>query len=171
MQHEKPTLSLVSFLDILRKAMTKSHRSGLRMHGAMDAILVRADGSKDFRHKDNLIVDVGFDFIADAIGKASGRPGVMSHIAVGTDNTAAAGAQTTLVTELARKAATYAHTAGTKVFTFETTFDPGEATGAIVEAGVLNASSAGILLDRVVFAVINKGNDDTLTQRFTFTMA
>ena len=137
----------------------------------MELVLRRANGEIIVRRKDNLIVDVGFDFIADAIGKSSGRPSAMSHIAVGTGSVAAAATDTALGTEIARKAATYAHTAGTKVFTFETTFDPGEATGAITEAGVFNAATAGTMLDRVVFAVINKGADDTLTQKFTFTMS
>jgi len=145
--------------------------SGLRLTGAMELCLRRPNGEVIVRRKDNLIVDAGFDFIADAIGKPTGRPGAMSHIAVGTGTVAAATGNTGLGTELARKAATYAHTAGTKIFTFEATFNPGEATGAITEAGVLNAAAAGALLDRVVFAVINKGADDTLTQKFTFTMS
>jgi len=145
--------------------------SGLRLKGAMELCLHRANGEVIVRRKDNLIVDLGFDFIADAIGKSSGRPSSMSHIAVGTGSTAAAATDTALGAEIARKAAAYAHTAGTRVFTFETTFDPGEATGAITEAGVFNAATAGTMLDRVVFAVINKGADDTLTQKFTFTMS
>ena len=145
--------------------------SGLRLRGAVELRLYRANGEIIVRRKDNLIVDVGFDFIADVIGLSSGRPGAMSHIAVGTGVVAAAAGDTVLGAELARKAAAYAHTAGTKVFTFETTFDPGEATGAITEAGVFNAATAGTMLDRVVFAVINKGSDDTLTQKFTFTMS
>jgi len=145
--------------------------SGLRLRGAVELRLYRANGEIVLRRKDNLIVDVGFDFIADVIGLSSARPGAMGHIAVGTGAVAAAAGDTALGTELARKAAAYAHTAGTKVFTFETTFDPGEATGAITEAGVFNAATAGTMLDRVVFAVINKGADDTLTQKFTFTMS
>ena len=145
--------------------------SGLSLKGAMELCLIRASGEIEVRRKANLIVNAGFDFIADAIGKATGRPTVMSHIAVGTGTTAAAATQTALVTELMRKAATYAHTAGSKVFTFEATFDPGQATGAITEAGVFNAASGGSMLDRVVFAVINKGAADTLTQKFTFTMS
>ena len=147
------------------------HREGMRMHGAMEIRLQREDGTVEIRRKDNLIVDVGFDFIANAIGEATGRPGVMGYIAVGTGNGAVAAGQTALGTELARQAATYAHTAGTKTFTFSTTFAPGAATGAITEAGVFNASSDGIMLDRVVFAVVNKGAGDTVTQTFTFTMS
>ncbi len=161
----------IDFADLLRQLGAKAEREGLRLHGRVETILVRPDGSTLVRVRDNLIVDTGFDFIADAIGKASGRPDVMSHIAVGTGTNAAAAGNTGLQTEIARKAATYSHTAGTKVFVFDATFNPGEATGAITEAGVINAASSGTLLDRVVFAVINKGADDTLTQRFTFTMS
>ena len=148
-----------------------NNTEGLKLKGAMTAVLTKEDGSVETRFKDNIIVNVGFDFIADAIGKSASRPNVMSHIAVGTGTVAAAAGDTTLGTELARAAATYAHTAGTKTFTFTCTFAAGTATGAITEAGVLNASTSGILFDRVVFAVINKGASDTLQVTFTFTMS
>lgn len=142
-----------------------------KMHGAMRAILLHSDGSVDVTHKDNMIVGVGFDFIADAIGKASGRPSVMSHVAVGTGSTAPASGDQALNAELKRIPATYDHTLGTKTFTFSATFGPGNATGAITEAGVLNAATNGAMLDRVTFPVVNKGADDTLTVVFTFTMS
>lgn len=145
-------------------------QDGFKTHGAITLILDKADETKEVTHKDNLIVNVGFDFICDAIGKAASRPDVMSHIAVGSGTTAAAAAQGALVTEITRLAATYAHAAGTKVFTFTATFGPGVGTGAITEAGVLNAAAAGIMLDRVVFPVVNKGADDSLTAIFTFTL-
>lgn len=146
-------------------------KEALKLKGTFVATLRKANGDVEVRRKDNLILNVGFDFIADAIGKASGRPDVMSHTAVGTGATAVAATQSALVTELARKAATYAHTANTKVFTFVTTFNPGEATGAITEAGICNAASAGIFIDRVTFAVINKAADDTLQTTFQFTLS
>jgi hypothetical protein len=143
----------------------------MQLHGAMTLILRHADGDIETTHQDNIIVNVGFDFIADAIGKAVSRPGVMGYIALGTGTTAAAATQSTLVTELDRNAATYAHTAGTKTFTFTADFLAGDATGAITEAGVFNAATAGIMFDRVVFPVVNKGVDDSLTAVFTFTMS
>lgn len=146
-------------------------REGLNAHGAGTFILRKANGEVEVVHRDNLIVTVGFDFICDCIGKSASRPNVVSHIAVGTGTTAAAAGQTALVTELARVAATYAHAAGTKVFTMTASFAAGVATGAITEAGVLNAASAGTMLDRVVFPVINKGADDTLDAIFTFTLS
>ena len=161
----------ISIADLLAGLGWKAGGDRFCLHGRMEARLIKPDGTVIVRAKDNLIVDVGFSFIAQSIGLASGRPNVMSYIAVGTGTTAAATGNTALVTEVLRKAATFSHTTGTKVFQFEATFNAGEATGAITEAGVLNAATAGTMLDRVVFAVINKGADDTLTQRFTFTMS
>lgn len=146
------------------------HQDNFKLHGAMTLIIQRANGDVETVHKDNIIVNVGFDFVADAIGKAVSRPGVMSHIALGTGTTAAAAGQTGLGSELDRNAATYAHTVDTKTFTFTAEFPAGDATGAITEAGVFNAAAGGIMFDRVVFPVVNKGADDSLTSVFTFTM-
>ncbi len=143
----------------------------MQLHGAMTLIISRANGDTETIYRDNLIVNVGFDFIADAIGKAASRPAVMGYIALGTGTTAAAATQSALVTELDRNAATYAHTAGTKTFTCTADFLAGDGTGAITEAGVFNAATGGIMLDRVVFPVVNKGADDSLTAVFTFTMS
>lgn len=161
----------ISIADLLAGLGWKAGGDRFCLHGRMEARLIKPDGTVIVRAKDNLIVDVGFSFIAQSIGLGSGRPNVMSYIAVGTGTTAAATGNTALGTEVLRKPATFSHTTGTKVFQFEATFNAGEATGAITEAGVLNAATAGTMLDRVVFAVINKGADDTLTQRFTFTMS
>ena len=146
-------------------------RDKLQAHGAGTFILRKADGEVEVVHKDNLIVDVGFDLICDSLGKSAGRPAPLSHIAVGTGTTAVAAGNTALVTELSRLAATYAHAPGSKVFTITVTFGKGVATGAITEAAVLNAAVAGIMLDRVVFPVINKGPDDVLDAIFTFTLS
>lgn len=143
----------------------------MRLHGALTLMIKRSNGDIETVRKDNIIVDVGFDFIADAIGKGTSRPSVMAYIGLGTGTTAAATTQTALVTEIDRNAATYAHTAGTKTFTFTATFLAGDATGAITESGVFNAATGGTMLDRVVFPVVNKGADDSLTAVFTFTMS
>ncbi len=143
----------------------------MQLQGAMTLIVRRASGDIETVHKDNIIVNVGFDFIADAIGKSASRPSVMGFIALGTGTTAAAASQSALVSELDRNAATDAHTVGTKAFSFTAEFPPGDGTGAITEAGVFNAASGGIMLDRVVFPVVNKGADDSLTAVFTFTMS
>ena len=50
-------------------------------------------------------------------------------------------------------------------------FGAGTGTGAITEAGLLNASSSGTLLCRTVFSVINKGANDTLGITWTVTIS
>ncbi len=138
--------------------------------GVMTAVLAKADGTVESVEKHNMILNSGFDFICNVIGKPA-QPSEMNYIAVGTGTTAVAATQTKLVAEIGRNAATYAHTAGTKVFTLTATFGTGEAIGAITEAGVANAASGGIFLDRVTFPVINKETNDTLTITFTFTLS
>lgn len=143
----------------------------IKLKGYLSAILKKANGETEKIEKDNIILNAGFDYICDAIGKASARPNVMGYIAVGTGTTTAAVGQTALISELTRKAATYSHTTGTKLMTFTTKFEAGQATGAITEAGLVNAASGGTFLDRLTFDVINKGINDDLTMTFQFTLS
>lgn len=155
-------------------AMVRRRKHGMALRGTMHCALRRPDGSILAVRKDNGIVDAGFDFIANSIGNraAGGATAAMGWIGVGTGTTAFAASQTALVTELVRQAASYAHTAGTKLFTFTTTFAAGVGTGTITEAAVFNqATLGGTMLDRVVFSAINKAAGDTLAQTFTFTMS
>lgn len=147
------------------------HNEGVHLDGVMSAVLTKPDGTQTKIEKHNLIVQSGIDFMCDAMGKSSSRPAIMNHIGIGTGSTAPADNQTTLVTQTLRKPATYAHTTGTGSFTLTSTFEAGEATGALKEAGVFNAISAGKMLDRVVFPVINKEPNDILTMTFTFTVS
>lgn len=152
---------------------TLKRRSGLGLVGVMSAVLKCPNGSALAVFKPNGIVDGGFDFIANSIGNrsAGGATAQMGYVAIGTGSAAFVGSQTALTTELVRQSATYAHVAGTRIFTIETTFAAGIGTGAITEAGVFNASSAGTMLDRVVFSAINKDAASPLTQTFTFTLS
>lgn len=143
----------------------------INCHGSMQIVLRKASGEVSVTRKDNLILNVGFDFICNAIGATANRPNVMSHIALGTGTTAPSATQVALVSELFRKVATYTHVAGTKVMRFSTYFPPGEATGALTEAGVCNAPTGGIFIDRVTFDVINKASDDEVTVNFEFTLS
>lgn len=146
------------------------NKDEMKIKGSLNVVIHRANGDVETRHKDNLILNSGFDYICAAMANPT-KPAVMGYTAVGTGTTAVAVTQTALVNELKRKAANYAHSAGTKVFTLTTTFAAGEATGAITEAGICNAASGGTFLDRVVFDVINKAADDTMTTTFQFTLS
>ena len=146
-----------------------NNKDNFKVHGAVTLVLQKADGGAIASRHNNMVLNGGIDFLCDAFG-ASSRPDIMSHIAVGTGTTEVKATDTALVTELARKQCTYAHTKGSTKLTVQTTFNAGEATGAITEAGIANASSAGTFFDRVVFPVINKGASDVLTVTFEITL-
>ncbi len=115
----------------------------------------------------NLVVTVGKNLIASRLVGTSSN--VMSHMAVGTSNTNLVAANTTLASELARTALT-SGTASGNVVTYSATFNTGVGTGALVEAGIFNASSAGTMLCRTTFAVINKEASDILTINWNVTI-
>lgn len=117
--------------------------------------------------KKNLIVQVGKNYLANAVLSSATSP--FTHMAVGTGTTAAALSDTALTSELARQAFTTASVT-TNVATIVTTYAAGTATGAITEAGIFNASSSGTLLSHVVFSAINKGAADSLTITWTITV-
>ena len=115
----------------------------------------------------NLVVTTGKNFTASRmVGTADN---VMSHMALGSNNTAAAVGDTALLGELGRVALT-AGTATNNVVTYTATFGQGVATGGVQEAGIFNASSAGTMLCRVVFAIVNKGANDTIAITWTVTV-
>jgi len=119
---------------------------------------------------DNLVVTVGKNWIAARMKDAP--PTQMTHMAVGTSATAAAAGDTALGAELARVAlSTAGGTVAANVVTYAATFPAGTGTGALVEAGILNAVAAGTLLVRTVYAVINKGAADAMTVTWTVTIS
>ena len=142
----------------------------LKVVGSMTAVLTSPNGEVKTVKRNNLIVDVGYDFIADSIASPT-RSGPLSNIAVGSGTAPAAPADISLQTEEERKTSTYVHGLGTRTFTLSTLFTQNEAIAAITEAGIFNAPSGGVMIDRVVFPVINKALDDLLEVTFTFTMS
>jgi len=119
---------------------------------------------KDVREIENLIVNSGIAFIAQRL---ISTPTAMSHMAIGTGTTAAAAAQTALVTEVGRVALTSSTNITTTVTNdtvqYVASFPAGTGTGAITEAGIFNAASAGTMLNRTVFSVVNKGAGDAMS--------
>jgi hypothetical protein len=115
----------------------------------------------------NLVVTAGKNFIASRMTGTSAT--AMSHMALGTGTTAAAAGDTALQSQVVRVALSSASTAGA-VATYSASFGPGVGTGAITEAGVLNAATGGTMLCRTVFPVVNKGADDTMSITWTVTI-
>ena len=116
----------------------------------------------------NLVVDTGKAYIASRMKDAADTP--MSHMAVGTDSTAAAAGQTALLAEAARVALT-STTVLDNVVTYVASFPAGTGTGPLTEAGIFNSGSAGTMLCRTVFAVVNKGALDSMTITWTVTVS
>lgn len=114
----------------------------------------------------NLVVTTGKNLMASRFVNAADT--VIGYMAVGTGTTAANVADTALETEVARVAVTSTTRTG-NVIEYVANYAAGVATGAITEAGLLNAAVAGTLSNRVVFSVINKGSLDTMTVYWTIT--
>lgn len=143
-------------------------RDGLKITGAVEITLFDKDGQvKDQRSIKNLVVTTGKTFIA---ARMVGTPTVMSHMAIGEDNTAADAGDTALGSEAGRVALASATSSGA-VATYTATFGAGTGTGAIVEAGIFNADTAGTMLCHSVFPVVNKGADDGMSITWTVTVS
>jgi len=153
------------------KDVTLKDGEFIQMIGMVKAEIHGADGVlKTVMEFPNLVVTAGKNVIADRLGKASPAKGAMTHMAIGTDNTAPAAANTALGAEAARVALT-STTVTDNAVQYQATFGPGVGTGAITEAGMFNAASAGDMLCRTTFSVINKGANDTMTVTWTVTVS
>ena len=145
----------------------------LKLSGQLNIVLKDKDGNvKDSREVKNLVVNAGLAYIASRM--VGTTKGVMSHMALGSGTTAAAAGQTDLVSILGSRevldSTTITGTNSEKV-QYVASFEAGDATGAVTEAGIFNASTAGDMLCRTVFSVVNKAADDTMTVTWTITLS
>lgn len=116
----------------------------------------------------NLIVDTGKSGIADQLLASPTIP-KPTHMGIGTGTTAPAAANTALVTEVGTRQSLTKSRSG-NVVTNVATFGAGVGTGAITEAGIFTAVTAGTLYSRITFSAINKGANDTLELTWTYTI-
>lgn len=142
----------------------------LKLRGDLGIVLRDKDGNiKEQRTEKNLVVSAGLNFICDRMEGTS--EAVMSHMAVGSGTTAAAAGDTDLESILGSREALDSTTVSDNTITYVSSFEAGEGTGAITEAGIFNASTAGTMLCRTVFSVVNKAADDTLQITWTITLS
>lgn len=136
--------------------------------GTLQIKLYGPDGQlKQEQNVPNLVVTTGRGYIA---GRMVGTPTAMSHMAIGSGTVAPAVGDTTLGAELGRVSLT-SSVAAAAVVTYVASFGAGVGTGAVTEAGLFNAASAGTMLCRTTFAVLNKGADDSLSITWTITVS
>jgi hypothetical protein len=145
----------------------------LKLSGQLSIVLKdKAGNIKDERKVKNLVVNKGLEYIASRMKDASKN--VMSHMALGSGTTAAAASQTDLVTLLGSREALDSTTiagSNNEKIVYVSAFEAGDATGAVTEAGIFNASTSGDMLCRTVFSVVNKAADDTMSVTWTITLS
>ncbi len=137
----------------------------MKLQGKWWATLYGAPGEvKQTLHGKNVVVTTGHQFMADFMASAAAAASTftMRYVAVGSNNTAEAAADTALGTELARVSAVVS--TATAIYRLTATFASGVATGNIYEYGVFSTltSGAGTMFSRDTEGLITKGANDEL---------
>ena len=145
----------------------------LKLSGQLNIVLKdKAGNVKDQRELKNLVVNSGLAYIASRMtGTAKS---VMSHMALGSGTASPAAGDTDLGSILgAREALDSTTIYGTndEKVVYVSSFEAGDATGAVTEAGIFNAATGGDMLCRTTFDVVNKAADDTMSVTWTITLS
>lgn len=142
----------------------------LKLSGQLAIVLRDKDGNvKEERTEKNLVVTTGLNYIASRMKDATAT--AMTHMGLGSGTTAVAAGQTDLVTLLGSRETLDSTTVTANAVAYVASFEAGDATGAVTEAGIFNAASSGTMLCRTVFSVVNKAADDTMTVTWTITLS
>lgn len=142
----------------------------LKMTGALTIVKTDASGTiVDKRHIPNLVVSAGkAHIITRMVGTTDG---IMSHMGVGTGAISPAAGDTALGTALGARVALTSATPTSNVITYVASFPAGVASGAITEAGIFNALTAGTMLCRTTFPVVNKAAGDSIVITWVVTIS
>lgn len=141
---------------------------GLKLKGDVAVVLRDKNGNvKEERKINNLIVDTGLNFICD---RMKDDETAMTHMALGSGTTAPAAGNTALESQLGSREALDSSTVTNNQIVYISSFEAGDSTGAVSEAGIFNAASGGTMLCRVTFSVVNKAADDVLSINWTITL-
>lgn len=137
----------------------------ITLSGKWTIELYGPDGKlKDKRVGTNVVCTNGKEFLASFLNSAVAAASTftMRYIAIGTDSTAEAAANTALGTEVARHTGTVSYVSN-QIYQVKATFPSGTGTGAIVEYGLFSSNTGGTMLCRDTESSISKGANDTLT--------
>jgi hypothetical protein len=111
-------------------------KDGLKLTGKLSIAI----NNKIVREVPNLVVTDGKEYVASRMKDTTAD--AMSHMAIGTGSTAAAASNAALGAEAGRVSLASTTVTANEV-EYVATFAAGTGTGAITEAGILNAASAG----------------------------
>lgn len=142
------------------------------LKGRWKAILESGGVVKQVVEGPNVICTNGKEFLASFLSSAAAGAATftMKYVAVGTDATAEAAANTALGTELARTTGTASYVSNC-IYQVTATFPSGTGTGSIAEYGLFSSSTGGTMLSRDVETVIAKGANDSLTTVLQITVS
>ena len=130
---------------------------------ALTGALTIAVNNEVVQKTHNLVVTSGKEWVAK---RMAGQDSNMTHMAIGTGTTAAAAAQTALVTELERNAMTVSGgTVSTNTIEYAATYAAGDGTGAITEAGIFD--TVGSKVDDIAVSAGGTGYTSAPTVTFT----
>jgi hypothetical protein len=138
---------------------------GVQLKGFWTAEVRGPDGQlKQVVQGQNVVCTNGKEWLASLLMSAAitASTNTMKYIAIGTDSTAEAAANTALGIEAARHTGTVSYLSN-QIYQVKATFATGLGTGAIVEYGLFSSSTGGTMLCRDTESVITKGANDTLT--------
>jgi hypothetical protein len=152
-------------------------KDNLKPAGIVNLVLTDEFGNIKQQEETNLVVNTGLAYITSRMLNAD--TAVVSHMQVGTDvtPTPVAATDTVLVNPLTPRVGL--SSAAVRVQTtvlndsvqYVASFPAGSSTGAIGEAGLFNDLTAGSMIARTKFPVINKGALDTLAITWKITVA
>jgi hypothetical protein len=150
----------------------KVYPPGMLLKGRWRATLESGGVIKQVVEGDNVICTNGKEFLASFLSSAAAAAATFTckYVAIGSDATGEAAANTALGTELARTTGTASYVSGA-IFQVTATFPSGTGTGNIVEYGLLSSSTAGTLLSRDTETLIAKGANDSLTTVLQITIS
>lgn len=107
----------------------------------------------------NIVVTTGQDYVASRM--IANTADVMSHMAIGSSQTPQTLDDTALLQEIIRTSFYSVTQTGSEI-EYVASFAPGLTSRSITEAGILNASSGGILLCRTTFPIITQSTSQTI---------
>jgi hypothetical protein len=155
---------------------------GTKISGHITAKVFDKDGNLiQQTESDNLVVDVGLDGIVDqTFGSTLQSPQqIFDFIHIGTGSVFAPNAtQTALEIPLGgacvrvqdASVAVDSTVSGETTATVEASFAGVDCSGSIVEAGIFNNVTSGVMLARATFGIVTIGISDTLTVSYEITI-
>lgn len=120
----------------------------------------------------NVVCTNGKEWLASFLYSAAvtASTNTMKYIAIGTDATAEAAANTTLGVEVSRHTGTVSYVSN-QIYQVTATFATGSGTGSITEYGLFSSNTGGTMLARDTETAIAKGANDTLRVIAQFTIS